>query len=88
MYDVCMRLTLNIDGELLDRVVNHLGSKTKTEAIHRALDEIDRRYRLQEVLKEGLGASPEELKTLFDPASDPMQLRVAENQSEYGNGPK
>jgi len=84
MHDVCMRLTLNIDGELLGRVVNHLGAKTKTEAIHRALDEIDRRYRLHEVLKEGLGATPEELETMFDPASDPMQLRVAEKRAAYG----
>lgn len=84
-YNQCMRLTLNIDGDLLDRVVESTGSKTKTEAITFALNELDRRRRLTEKLRRGSGASPEELETMFDPASDPMILRVAERQSPYGD---
>jgi hypothetical protein len=79
-----MRLTLNIDGDLLDRVVAHLGAKTKTEAIHHALQEIDRRHQLHHILSEGLGLTPDELENMVDPASDPMRLRVAEPQAPYG----
>jgi hypothetical protein len=79
-----MRLTLNIDGDLLDRVVKSTGSKTKTAAIHHALEEIDRRNRLHELLKEGLGLSPEELENMFDPASISDHLMVAEDSEPYG----
>ncbi|MDA3875329.1 MAG: type II toxin-antitoxin system VapB family antitoxin [Kiritimatiellae bacterium] len=82
-----MRLTLNIDGELLDRVVESTGSKTKTDAITYALKEIDRRRRLTEILRRGSGASPDELENMFDPASDPKVLRVAEQQPSYGDIP-
>jgi hypothetical protein len=78
-----MKITLNVDGELLDRVVKSTGSKTKTAAIDLALREIDRRARLTEVLNEGLGMTPEELSDMFDPASDPMTLRVAEDPAKY-----
>ena len=64
-----MRLTLNIDGALLDRVVTHLGAKTKTDAIHQALQEMDRRYQLHEILKQGSGVPTDELPNMFDPAS-------------------
>lgn len=49
-----------------------------------ALREVDRRARLVEVLNEGLGCTPEQLKTLFDEASDPMSFRVAEPRAQYG----
>ncbi|MCB1077912.1 MAG: type II toxin-antitoxin system VapB family antitoxin [Verrucomicrobiae bacterium] len=78
-----MKITLNIDEDLLDRVVEITGSSTKTEAIHYALREIDRKARLVSVLREGLGASPDELKTMFDTASDPTMLRVAEGVTPY-----
>ncbi len=77
-----MKLTINLDGALLDRVVKLTGASTKTEAITVALREMDRRARLVEVLREGLGASPDELETLFDPASDPLALRVAERPAQ------
>jgi Arc/MetJ family transcription regulator len=77
-YDACMKLTINLDEKLLDRVVTITGASTKTEAITLALREIDRRARLVEVLREGLDATPDELKNMFDPASDPLALRVAE----------
>ncbi|MCC5848243.1 MAG: type II toxin-antitoxin system VapB family antitoxin [Verrucomicrobia bacterium] len=80
-----MRLTLNLDGALLDRVVDATGSKTKTAAITFALKEVDRRARLAGILRQGTGASPEELRDMFDPASDPVTLRVAEPAPDYGN---
>jgi Bacterial antitoxin of type II TA system, VapB len=50
MYLPCMKLTLNIDDELLDRVRETTGAKTKTEAIHIALNEMDRRHKLISML--------------------------------------
>ena len=78
-----MKITLNIDEALLDRVVEITGSATKTEAIHYALREIDRKSRLIKVLREGLGASPDELRSMFDTASDPAALRAAEPGVAY-----
>jgi hypothetical protein len=77
-----MKLTINLDSDLVDRVVKATGAKTKTEAITIALREIDRRARLVEVLREGLGADSAELRNMFDPASDPLSMRVAENPSD------
>jgi hypothetical protein len=79
-----MRFTLNIDGDLLDRVVEATGSKTKTDAITFALEEVDRRARLRNILREGTGATSDELKRMFDPASDPVSLRVAEPGAPCG----
>jgi len=80
-----MKLTINVDDALLDRVVKATGSSTKTEAITHALREVDRRARLLTLLRDGLGASPEELSGLFEQASDPSSLRVAEPQGRYGS---
>ncbi len=78
-----MKMTINVDEALLDRVVEITGASTKTEAITIALREVDRRARLVEVLREGTGATSEELKDMFDPASDPTALRVAEGVPPY-----
>lgn len=82
-----MKITLNVDDALLDRVVKSTGSKTKTAAIDLALREMDRRSRLHEVLNEGLGMTPEELSDMFDPASDPMTLRASEDPAKYSIDP-
>ena len=50
-----MKFTLNIDDELLSRVMETTGAKTKTEAIHAALAEVDRRNKLIALLSEGVG---------------------------------
>ncbi len=55
MYFVRMKLTLNIDDDLLTRVMETTGAKTKTEAIHAALAEVDRRNKLIALLSEGVG---------------------------------
>jgi Arc/MetJ family transcription regulator len=78
-----MKMTINLDEALLDRVVEITGAATKTEAIMIALREVDRRSRLITVLREGLGASPDELRDMFDTASDPGALRVAEEPRPY-----
>jgi hypothetical protein len=39
LYKIHMKHTLNIDSDLLDRVVSIMGSKTKTDAITFALKE-------------------------------------------------
>ncbi|MGB0335255.1 MAG: type II toxin-antitoxin system VapB family antitoxin [Opitutales bacterium] len=80
-----MKITLNVDEALLERVVKCTGSKTKTAAIDYALREMDRRARLTEVLNEGLEMSPDELANMFDPASDPMTLRAAEDPAKYSS---
>ncbi len=79
-----MKLTINIDDTLLDRVVAITGATTKTEAITIALREVDRKARLVEVLREGLGASTSELKGMFDEASAPERFRMYEPEDPYG----
>ena len=45
-----MKMTLNIDEALLERVMSVTGAKTKTEAIDLALKEMDLKAQLLEVL--------------------------------------
>jgi hypothetical protein len=83
MYIQGMKLTIDLDKTLLERVVKLTGARTRTEAITTALREIDRRGRLVKLLREGTGASMDELKEMFDPQSDPAILRVAEEGHPY-----
>ena len=80
-----MKYTLNIDSALLDRVISLTGAATKTEAIHVALREVDRRARLVEQLRSGTGAShDEEIRNLFGPRGGRQEaLRVAEDTTPY-----
>lgn len=48
-----MKYTLNLDERLVNRVVEITGAKTKTEAITKALSEMERHADLTELLKEG-----------------------------------
>jgi Arc/MetJ family transcription regulator len=74
-----MKLTLNIDDDLLERVREMTGAKTKTEAIHYALGEIDRRNRLRTLLSEDIGLTPAEWRNAYEePAAEEETLRVAE----------
>ncbi|MXY46283.1 MAG: type II toxin-antitoxin system VapB family antitoxin [Chloroflexi bacterium] len=45
-----MRTTLNIDSELLDKVVDATGEKTKSGAVNAALKEYIRRKHVQEFI--------------------------------------
>jgi len=82
MYAARMKLTLNIDDELLERVRETTGAKTKTEAIHVALNEMDRRNKLRELLaKDDFGMTSEEWKNAWeDPgeAAEDFTAKVAE----------
>lgn len=57
-----MKMTMHIDEELLDRVVKRFGCASKTEAVEMALKEMDRKARFRDLVKTGLGLTPEELK--------------------------
>ena len=86
MYPVRMKLTLNIDDELLDRVREMTGAKTKTDAIHIALNEMDRRSKLRKLLaKDDFGMTSEDWKNAWvDPggAAEDFPARVAESPVE------
>ena len=86
-----MKLTLNIDDDLLERVRETTGAKTKTEAIHYALGEIDRRHRLRTLLAEDIGLTPAEWRNAYEePAveAEEESLRVAEKPVTYRREPK
>ncbi|MCI0745332.1 MAG: type II toxin-antitoxin system VapB family antitoxin [Verrucomicrobia subdivision 3 bacterium] len=69
-----MKMTMNIDDALLERVMAATGAKSKTLAIDLALREMDRRAELRRLTSEGLGLSASELKEAFDPASAAPEL--------------
>ena len=79
-----MKMTMHIDEELLDRVIAAHGFASKTEAVEMALREMDRKHRLKEYFKNGLGWTKEEMKNAFDPNYDVMALRVADMPKKYG----
>ena len=79
-----MKMTMHIDEELLDRVIAAHGFASKTEAVEMALKEMDRKARLKEYFKKGLGWTKEEMKNAFDPNYDVMALRVADMPKKYG----
>jgi Arc/MetJ family transcription regulator len=81
-----MKISLNIDDALLSRVMDSLGTRNKTRAIDLALREIDRRGRLQKLAAQGMGLSPDELESMFDPAYDLESARIAEGSGLYRTG--
>lgn len=80
-----MKMTMHIDEELLDRVIETYGYASKTEAVEMALRELDRKARYREFMKNGLGFSAEELAAGVEAGYDPGSLRVAENPAKYGS---
>jgi Arc/MetJ family transcription regulator len=78
-----MKMTMHIDEELLDRVVKRFGCESKTEAVEMALKEMDRKARFKEMVKTGLGFTPDELRNAVDPDYDVLSLRVAETPTVY-----
>ena len=82
MYDSHMKLTLNIDDALLDRVRETTGAKTKTEAIHIALNEMDRRNKLISILaKDDFGMTSGDWKSAWanpGPDAEDFIAKVAE----------
>jgi len=88
MYQVWMKMTLNIDDGLLERVMAATGAKTKTEAIDLALKEMDRRAQLIEVLGGDHGMTSEDWKNAFYPDYDVEATRAAEEPPTYGRKPR
>lgn len=83
-----MKMTMHIDEDVLRRVMQVTGAKTKTEAVELALNEMARRHKLKELFTAGLGLTPDQLKAEFAPgpadALDSHGLMVAEDQPPYG----
>ena len=75
MYFSHMKFTLNINDELLTRVMETTGAKTKTDAIHAALAEVDRRNKLIALLSEDIG--PIDWKNAIDENSWAVQEETA-----------
>lgn len=80
-----MKMTMHIDKDLLASVMKEYGFESKTEAVEKALWEMDRRAKLKKFAKEGMGLTPEELANAVDPNYDLMALRAAEIPPKYGS---
>ncbi len=74
-----MKMTMHIDEGILERVMKWSGAASKTEAVDLALKEMDRKARLAEFGKNGLGLSRAEILEAVDPSYDLMALRLAES---------
>jgi len=82
-----MKMTMHIDEDVLDRVMKITGAKTKTAAVEIALSEMARRHKMKELFSAGLGLTPDELRNVFAPESDPDAIsvkHVAESPAPYG----
>lgn len=81
-----MKMTMHIDEDLLQRVMDHHEFASKTEAVDFALREIDRKVKLRAYAKTGLGMTSEELKSSVYPDYDVVALRMAETPTVRGKG--
>jgi Arc/MetJ family transcription regulator len=90
-----MKMTMHIDEEVLDRVMKITGAKTKREAVEIALNDMARRHKLKELLAQGLGLTPDQLKAEFANSTDttPFDTPIyraqaaAEDPAPYGKSP-
>lgn len=84
-----MKMTMNIDEDVLARVMKVTGAKTKTQAVEMALSEMARRHKMKELFSQGLGLTPDELRAEFAPSPadllDNHGLMVAEDKTPYGD---
>jgi Arc/MetJ family transcription regulator len=81
-----MKITMNIDDALLERVMAAHGITSKTKAVDFALRELDRRSELKRLLSTSMGFTDHEIVSAFDTSYDLPALRVAENPAVYGKG--
>lgn len=81
-----MKMTIHIDDDLLKRVMDFYDLETKTDAIHFALRELERRAAMKEFVGVGLGLADEDFIGAIDPASyaDSFSSKVAEDPLPYG----
>ena len=87
-----MKMTMNIDEDVLNEVMEITGAKTKTAAVEMALTEMARRRKLGKALRELAEIPGEELAAGYDftaydarekviyPFPDGESLRVAEDR--------
>lgn len=78
-----MKMTMHIDDALLSSVIRLTGAASKTEAVHLALRELDRKARLAEFGRNGLGLTPVELMDAVTPGYDVLAMRDAEAGAAY-----
>jgi hypothetical protein len=78
-----MKMTMHIDEALLKRVMEAFGCETKTDAVHMALREMDRRKRFKEFVSRPSPFTPEELADGVDPTYDVFAMRAAETPANY-----
>ena len=69
-----MKMILDIDKALLSRVIEIYGYSSKTEAVDKALRELDRQAQLCDCGKKGMGLSLQELADSVYPGYDPKDL--------------
>ncbi len=81
-------MTMHIDEGLLARVMDALGTSSKTMAVDLALREIDRKAKLMKLSETGLGMTADELKDAVDPAYNLEEMRRREIPVHYGRKPR
>ena len=73
-----MKLTMHIDEDLLERVMETHGITSKTGAVDFALREVDRRTTLRRLAETNLGLTEKEILNAFDDRYNVIEMRVAE----------
>ena len=75
---------MNIDDDMLARVMVANGITSKTKAVDFALRELDRRSELKRLLSTSMGFTDSEIVSAFDTHYDLPALRAAEEPAVYG----
>jgi Arc/MetJ family transcription regulator len=79
-----MKITMNIDDALLERVMKLSGARTKTAAVDYALREVERHEIRMKLLREGMDIEKRLEGSAFFPGYDVMAARVAEKEARHG----
>ncbi len=90
-----MKMTMHIDEDVLDRVMQITGAKTKRQAVEIALNDMARRHKMKELFSQGLGLTADQLKAEFANSTDttPFDTPIyrtpaaAEDPTPYGKSP-
>ena len=75
---------MHIDEDLLNRVIQKYRFSSKTEAVDKALAEMDRRSAFSGMVKKGMNMSSTDLEKSVYPEYDVHALRAAETRPSYG----
>jgi hypothetical protein len=82
-----MKMTMHIDDVLLENVIRLTGASSKTEAVHMALREMDRKARLAAYGRSGIGLTSAELMDAIEPGYDVLSARIAEPGADMPSVP-